>query len=149
MLETPLSLVGYFSNLQKQLVLVTNERICKKIGGDRPFRLNFTYEHSAVSSIDMSCNQNMSELPCAMFIGSAIGVAVLPYRLAGLARETWRRLGSLALSFTGGPPDLDGWGKGGPLKTGGMSVDMGSSACPIPCSLMSISVVLACSNPLS
>ena len=46
MLETPLSLVGYFSNLQKQLVLVTNERICKKIGGDRPFRFNFTYEHS-------------------------------------------------------------------------------------------------------
>ena len=46
MLETPLSLVGYFSNLQKQLVFVTNERICKKIGGDRPFRLNFTFEHS-------------------------------------------------------------------------------------------------------
>ena len=47
MLKTSLSLVVYFSNLEKQLVLVTNEGISKKIGGDRLFRLNFPYEHSA------------------------------------------------------------------------------------------------------
>ena len=43
---TPLSLVGYLSNLQKQLVVLTNEGIWKKIDGDRPFRLTSVIEHS-------------------------------------------------------------------------------------------------------
>ena len=69
-------------------------------------RLSSPFEGMDTSSINRSCNWNMSDLPFAMFSGSAIGVIVLPYRLAGLARETWHCLGSLALSFTGVPPDL-------------------------------------------
>ena len=37
---------GKLPNSQKQLVLVTNERICQKIDLDRPFRLNFFFGHS-------------------------------------------------------------------------------------------------------
>ena len=43
---TPLSLVGYWSNLQKPLVVLTNEGIWKKIDGDRPLRLTCVIEHS-------------------------------------------------------------------------------------------------------
>ena len=46
MLETPLSLIGYISNLQKQQVLVTNERIYKKIHWDKTARLTPYYDHS-------------------------------------------------------------------------------------------------------
>ena len=112
-------------------------------------RLSSTSKGIATSSIDRSCNWNMSELPCAMFNGSAIGVAVFPYRMAGLAREAWRRLGFLELSFTGSPFDLGQWGEGSSLKFWPRAVNLGSSGLPIPCSLMSTSVVLACSKPLS
>ena len=43
MLETPLSLVTYFSNLQNQMVLVTHKRIWKKFFGARPWRLKPVY----------------------------------------------------------------------------------------------------------
>ena len=45
-LETPLSLIGYFSKLHKQHVLVTNERICNNICGGRQFGLNSAFRHS-------------------------------------------------------------------------------------------------------
>ena len=45
--ETPLSLIGYFSKLHKQLVLVTNERIWNKICGGEQFGLNSAFKHSA------------------------------------------------------------------------------------------------------
>ena len=47
-LETPLSLVGYLSNLRKQLFMLTNKGIRKKIYGDRPMRLTSVIEHSAM-----------------------------------------------------------------------------------------------------
>ena len=54
MLETPLSLIGYFSNLQKQLVLVTNERIYKKIYWGKTARLRPYYDHSVNHSPNLS-----------------------------------------------------------------------------------------------
>ena len=43
-----LSIIGYFSNLQKQLVSVRNERICKKIYWGKTARLR-TYSLMPVS----------------------------------------------------------------------------------------------------
>ena len=43
MLESPLSLVTYFSNLQNQMVFVTHKRIWKKFFGARPWRLKPVY----------------------------------------------------------------------------------------------------------
>ena len=45
-LGTPLSLVGYLSTLQKQLFVLTNKGIWKKIYGDRAMRLTSVIEHS-------------------------------------------------------------------------------------------------------
>ena len=61
-------------------------------------RLSSSSEGMDVSSIDKCRHWNTSALPCAIFCGSAIGVAVLPYRLA---RETRHNPGSLALRFDG------------------------------------------------
>ena len=47
-LGTPLSLVGYLSNLRKQIFVLINEGIWKKIDGDRPMRLTFVIEHSGL-----------------------------------------------------------------------------------------------------
>ena len=46
-IKTQLSLVGKLLNLQEQLNLVTNERLCKKISWDRHIMLNFFFGHSA------------------------------------------------------------------------------------------------------
>ena len=46
-LKTPLSPIGYFLNLQKQVVLLKNERICKKIYWGKPDRLRPYYDYSA------------------------------------------------------------------------------------------------------
>ena len=76
----------------------------------------------------------------AMFCRSAMGVPALPYKLVGPAKETWRVLGSLVLRPR--------WEPAIPLRAG----VCGSGAVEHPsmrCSLMSISMFLVPSNPLS
>ena len=75
-----------------------------------------------------------------MFYRLAMGVPALPYKLDGVAKDMWRVLESLVLNPRGEPPMMFRQG-----ICGSGAVENPS----VPCSLMSISVCLVHSNPLS
>ena len=102
-----------------------------------------------MASIERSCNRMPSRVPWAKFEESTIGVAALPYRTAGLVRETRCCLGSLELSFVGSPFDLGRWEGGSSSKLVPRVVGLVSSGGSRMCSLISTSGALPHPNPLS